>query len=247
MRKIKIWKLKGRETRDLFEERLKEKIASSGDGEWKNLEEDILSAGGEICGRTSLKRGRERETWWWNDVVQQRLKEKKVAYKRWQRTGTEVDRETYKDRKWVARREIAIAKRRAFEEWSKNLNTALRSVMLYGGRCGHLLQDWRVYCLVVIEECLGIWLESRGGIVWGVRRLQGGVGWGSWVMCWEWEGWGGSGIWWEESRRKSWERLGMLWRRGGASCRSKLAGGLDLHETIFISAQDCWMVVTKIL
>ena len=94
-----IWKLKDRETRDVFEERLKKKIASSGDGEWKNLEEGILSAGGEICGITSAKRGRERETWWWNDVVQQRLKEKKVAYKRWQWTGMEVDRETYKDRK----------------------------------------------------------------------------------------------------------------------------------------------------
>ena len=40
-----------------------------------------LSAGGEICGITSGKRGREMETWWWNDV-QQRLTEKKVAYKR---------------------------------------------------------------------------------------------------------------------------------------------------------------------
>ena len=56
MGKIKIWKLKDRETRDLFEERLKEKIASLGDGEWKNLEEDILSAGGEMCGITSGKR-----------------------------------------------------------------------------------------------------------------------------------------------------------------------------------------------
>ena len=70
-----------------------------------------MSAGEEICGITSGKMGRERVTWWWNDVVQQRLKEKNVAYKRWQRTGTEVDRETYKDRKRVARREIAIAKR----------------------------------------------------------------------------------------------------------------------------------------
>ena len=85
VRKIKIWKLKDRETMDAFEERLKEKIASSGYGEFKNLEE-ILSAGGEICGITSGKRGREREIWWWNDIVQQRLKKKKVAYKRWQRT-----------------------------------------------------------------------------------------------------------------------------------------------------------------
>ena len=66
----------------------------------------------------------ERKTWWFNDVVQQRLKEKKVAYIRWQRTRMEVDRETYQDRKRVARKEIAIAKRGAWEEWSKNLNTA---------------------------------------------------------------------------------------------------------------------------
>ena len=59
IRKIKIWKLKDRETRDAVEERLKEKIDSSGDGEWKNLEEDILSAGGEILsgGMTLFSRG----------------------------------------------------------------------------------------------------------------------------------------------------------------------------------------------
>ena len=38
----------------------------------------------------------------------------------------------------------------------KVYEACIRSVMLYGGRCGHLLQDWRVYCLVVIEECSGI-------------------------------------------------------------------------------------------
>ena len=47
----------------------------------------------------------------------------------------------------------------------KVYEACIRSVMLYGGRRGHLLQDWRLYCLVVIEECSGIWLESRGGIV----------------------------------------------------------------------------------
>ena len=47
----------------------------------------------------------------------------------------------------------------------KVYEACIRSVMLYGGRCGHLLQDWRLYCFVVIEECSGIWLESRGGIM----------------------------------------------------------------------------------
>ena len=67
---------------------------------------------------------RERETWWWNHTVQQRLREKKVAYKRWQPTGAEEDRETFKDRKRVARREVAREKSEAWAEWSRNLNTA---------------------------------------------------------------------------------------------------------------------------
>ena len=36
----------------------------------------------------------------------------------------EEDIETFNDRERVARREIAIAKREAWEEWSRNLNTA---------------------------------------------------------------------------------------------------------------------------
>ena len=42
---------------------------------------------------------------------------------------------------------------------------ALDLLCCMGRRRGNLLQDWRVYCLVVIEKCSGIWLESRGGIV----------------------------------------------------------------------------------
>ena len=105
-----FWKhCRNSEKRELFEERLREKIICSGDGEWKNLEENILNSGKEICGITSGKRGRERETWWWNDTVQQRLQEKKVVYKKWQQTGAEEDRETFKDWKRVPRIEIAIA------------------------------------------------------------------------------------------------------------------------------------------
>ena len=61
MRKIKIFILKDNEKRVLFQKTLREKISCSGDGEWKDLEENILNAGKEICGMTSGKRGRERD------------------------------------------------------------------------------------------------------------------------------------------------------------------------------------------
>ena len=47
-KKIRVWKLKNKTTRRLFEERF-EKITSS-TGEWKDLQDSIMAAGMEICG-----------------------------------------------------------------------------------------------------------------------------------------------------------------------------------------------------
>ena len=47
--------------------------------EWKDLPDSIMAARTEICGLTSGKRGKERETRWWSEGVQQKLKEKRVA------------------------------------------------------------------------------------------------------------------------------------------------------------------------
>ena len=81
-KKIRVWKLKDETTRRLFEERFEEKITSS-TGEWKDLQDSIMAAGMETCGLTSGKRRKERETWW-SEGVQQKLKEKRVPYKKWQ-------------------------------------------------------------------------------------------------------------------------------------------------------------------
>ena len=67
------------------------------------------------------KRGKERETWWWSEGVQQK---KTVAYNKWQGTREEGDREHYREKKREARREVAVAKRTAWEQWSGDLGTA---------------------------------------------------------------------------------------------------------------------------
>ena len=67
--------------------------------------------------------------------------------------------------KWKEIASLLVKKGILLHHRGKVYESCIRSVMLYGGRRGHLLQDWRVYCLVVIEECSGIWLESHGGIV----------------------------------------------------------------------------------
>ena len=94
------------------------------DDSWKQLEKNILHVGREVCGVTSGKRGKERETWWWNVNVQQKIVEKKMAFKRWQNSGLEEDKRIYKLASKAAKKEVAIAKQDAWANEFRNLNTA---------------------------------------------------------------------------------------------------------------------------
>ena len=48
--------------------------------------------------------------------MQQKLKEKRVAYKKWQGTREERDRECYREKKRESRRDVAVGKRTAFKQ-----------------------------------------------------------------------------------------------------------------------------------
>ena len=61
--------------------------------------ENSMETGGEICGESTGNFRIKRETWWWNEKVQQAIREKKEAYKKWQQNGKEIDRESYKEKR----------------------------------------------------------------------------------------------------------------------------------------------------
>ena len=56
--------------------------------------------------------------------MQEAIKEKKRAYKRWQRRRTEETHEQYRVKRRQAKRAVAIAKDRAWKEWSEYLKTS---------------------------------------------------------------------------------------------------------------------------
>ena len=122
-KRIKFWKLKDEALRSKYEDKFLEKVTVQS-GSWKNFEASLLGAGEETCGITTGKRGRERETWWWNDWVQRKIKEKKVAFKRWQHTGDLEDKEVYKQKSREAKIQVAIAKQEAWQELAENVNSA---------------------------------------------------------------------------------------------------------------------------
>ena len=78
----------------------------------------------EILGRTSGKCApADKETWWWNEEVQAAIKTKKTLRRIWDRTGDQADKQRYKRAKVDARRKVAQAKSRAWDDLYEELES----------------------------------------------------------------------------------------------------------------------------
>ena len=121
-KRVKLWRLKDPHKRSECQEKLIRSLEGSG-GDMEKLEKNMYDICKEICGETSGRRGRERETWWWNEAVQGVLKEKKIAFKRWQRSGELQDREVYRRKRNEAKRKVREAKKEAWRQWCEDVNT----------------------------------------------------------------------------------------------------------------------------
>ena len=82
----------------------------------QNEMKEALRKASEVLGRAKPGRKKQKESWWWSDGVREALKEKKLAFKKWQRTNLDVDREEYKVRKKEAKRAVEIARKEGTQE-----------------------------------------------------------------------------------------------------------------------------------
>jgi len=119
-RKIKGWKLKDESVRVEFEKSFEKRMESLMQSNKTDLEKIYVETGKEICGETTGHFRIKRETWWWNEKVQQAIGEKKVAYKKWQQNGKEIDREAYKQKRKETKVVIASIKAEEYKKWERN-------------------------------------------------------------------------------------------------------------------------------
>ena len=123
MKKLKLWRLKNPDVGQEFSQEVFS-LAEDFDGTWERLESIMIEASEKTCGRTKGGRGRERESWWWNDGVEAVIAEKKATYKLWQRTSANSDKHRYRQINNRAKKVVAKAKEEAWAAWSEDLNTA---------------------------------------------------------------------------------------------------------------------------
>jgi exonuclease III len=127
VRKIKWWRLNEPEARNQFKEKVMEDwVDAENVQDWWTANSNVIrKAGEEILGRTSGKKApADKETWWWNEEVQNIVKKKKVLRKEWDRTGNQDDKEKYKEAKKEAKQIVAEAKSRVWDDLYGELETS---------------------------------------------------------------------------------------------------------------------------
>ena len=125
VKRIKWWKLKDSKVNSKFKMDVIESGILSGQEDWQTIAEMIRSIARKELGETSGKvspAGRQ-ETWWWNQEVQEKLKDKKKAKKAWDTIRDDASKLAYKTAIKQAKREVAKARNKAYEELYEKLET----------------------------------------------------------------------------------------------------------------------------
>ncbi|KAK3533082.1 hypothetical protein QTP70_006786 [Hemibagrus guttatus] len=91
--------------------------------DWETTAEVIRETGRKVLGVSSGKRKEDKETWWWNEEVQDSIQRKRLAKKKWDMDRTEENRQEYKELQRRVKREVSKAKQKAYGELYTRLDT----------------------------------------------------------------------------------------------------------------------------
>ena len=149
--KVKWWKLKELACQEEFREEVRKGLQGTAEilEDWETTAGMLRKVGEKVLGVTSEKWKNGKETWWWNDEVQESIKEKKKAKKTWDLLQDEVSRKNYKVVRKKTSRVVAKARADACEELYDKLKTREGERQIYRlakqrDRAGRDVQQVRV-------------------------------------------------------------------------------------------------------
>ncbi|KAK3554311.1 hypothetical protein QTP70_020172 [Hemibagrus guttatus] len=124
-KKTKWWKLKKEECCEEFRQKLRQALGGQVvlPDDWETTAEVIRETGRKVLGVSSGRRKEDKETWWWNEEVQDSIQRKRLAKKKWDMDRTEENRQEYKELQRRVKREVSKAKQKAYDELYTRLNT----------------------------------------------------------------------------------------------------------------------------
>ena len=111
----RVWKLKEKEIKEKFEERVIELVDNDSMGLWGSYTNRVLQACDELCGKTK-GRGDRGNTWWWNEQVRDAIDRKKKAFKLWCMNRSMESKNNYRKARNATKKVIAKAMKQEAEE-----------------------------------------------------------------------------------------------------------------------------------
>ncbi|KAK3541246.1 hypothetical protein QTP86_016915 [Hemibagrus guttatus] len=98
-KKTKWWMLKKEEFCEEFRQKLRQALGGQVvlPDDWETTAEVIRETGRKVLGVSSGRRKEDKETWWWNEEVQDSIQRKRLAKKKWDMDRTEENRQEYKE------------------------------------------------------------------------------------------------------------------------------------------------------
>ncbi|KAK3529879.1 hypothetical protein QTP86_007282 [Hemibagrus guttatus] len=132
-KKTKWWKLKKEECCEEFRQKLRQALGGQVvlPDDWETTAEVIRETGRKVLGVSSGRRKEDKETWWWNEEVQDSIQRKRLAKKKWDMDRTEENRQEYKELQRRVKREVSKAKQKAYDELYTRLDTREGEKVLY--------------------------------------------------------------------------------------------------------------------
>ena len=134
---------------------------------WERLEQEMVRAAEKTVGRSTGRKTREQQTWWWNEAVAETIKAKARAYKRWRRSRSDEDKVAYSRLKKEARRQVAKAKeakrRESVEQLELGKNEAVFKMAKQCKKDGQevtgvpCIQDENGVMTTITKDRLSVW------------------------------------------------------------------------------------------
>ncbi|XP_047485916.1 uncharacterized protein LOC125036999 [Penaeus chinensis] len=120
--KTRWWKLNEEEHQNKFVQEVERKLDKEERKEWSTLSGVVRETAVEVLGRTSGRKGKKEETWWWNTEVQDAIRAKREKKKERDLNRCEETIVAFKEANKKAKREVAKAKSKAYEELYSSLD-----------------------------------------------------------------------------------------------------------------------------
>ena len=121
--RIRWWKLSETDSKEKFRNAVMEATGSKLPDDWEITAATMKRIATNVLGTPTGRRKADKETWWWNQEVQECIRNKRLAKKEWDRQRDDQRRMTYKETCRAAKKAVAKAKAEAYKELYEHLET----------------------------------------------------------------------------------------------------------------------------